>query len=83
MCLSIPARVISVDGDIAKATVGNTIIEVGLHLVDDVKINDYVLVHTGYALQKISEEEAKETLEMIKELDEYNEISEQEKGDLT
>lgn len=73
MCLSIPAKVISVNGNMAKASVGGTIINAGLHLVENVKEGDYVLIHTGYALEKISEEEAMETLKLIRELDEFNE----------
>ncbi len=73
MCLSIPAKVISVDGNMAKASVGGTIINAGLHLVENVKEGDYILIHTGYALEKISEEEAMETLKLIKELDEFDE----------
>ena len=78
MCLSIPAKVLSVDGNIAKASIGGTIIEAGLHLIDDVKPGEYILIHTGYALQKISEEEAMETLKMIKELEEFNDLPDQE-----
>jgi len=69
MCLSIPAKIKEINGEMAKATIGKNTIEIGLHMVDDVEIGDYVLVHTGYALQKISKEEALETLKMIKELD--------------
>jgi hydrogenase expression/formation protein HypC len=72
MCLSIPAKIISVEGETAKASVGGAIIKVGLHMVDNVKAGDYVLVHTGFALQKISDREAKETLKLIKELDDIN-----------
>ncbi len=72
MCLSIPAKIISVEGETATASVGGAIINVGLHMVDDVKAGDYVLVHTGFALQKISDEEARETLKLIKELDDIN-----------
>jgi hydrogenase expression/formation protein HypC len=68
MCLSIPGKVIEVDGNMAKVSVGGSIVNVGLHLVDNVRVGDYVLVHTGFALQKISEEEALETLRLIKEL---------------
>jgi hydrogenase expression/formation protein HypC len=68
MCLSIPGKVIEVDGNMAKVSVGGSIVNVGLHLVEDVRVGDYVLVHTGFALQKISEEEALETLKLIKEL---------------
>lgn len=76
MCLSIPAKVISINGNMAKASIGGTIINAGLHLIDDVKEGDYILIHTGYALEKISEEEAQETLRLIKELDEFNETQE-------
>lgn len=72
MCLSIPAKILEIDGDKAKVSIGGTIVEAGLHLVEDVSIGDYVLVHTGFAIQKISEEEAKETLELFKEFEELN-----------
>jgi len=72
MCLSIPAKVISIEGDTAKASVGGTIIKAGLHMTDDVKVGDYVLIHTGFALQKISEKEAQETLALIKEIEDAN-----------
>jgi hydrogenase expression/formation protein HypC len=68
MCLSIPARILSVEGNVAKASVGGAIVNTSLHLVDDVKPGDYVLIHTGFALQKISEEEALETIRLIEDL---------------
>jgi hydrogenase expression/formation protein HypC len=69
MCLSIPAKILSVNGLTAKASVGGAIVEANLHLLDNVQPGDYVLIHTGFALQKISEEEALETIRIIKELD--------------
>ncbi len=69
MCLSIPAKIISIEGKTARASVGGTIINVGLHMIDDIKVGDYVLVHTGFALQKISDVEAQETLKLIKEME--------------
>jgi hydrogenase expression/formation protein HypC len=69
MCLSIPAKIISVEGLTAKASVGGAIVNTSLHLVDDVKPGDYVLIHTGFALQKISEEEALETIRLIREIE--------------
>jgi hydrogenase expression/formation protein HypC len=68
MCLSIPGKVIEINGNVAKASVGGTMVNAGLHMVDDVRVGDYILIHTGFALQKISEEEALETLKLIKEL---------------
>ena len=69
MCLSIPAKILSVNGTTAKASVGGAIVNTSLHLVDDVKPGDYVLIHTGFALQKISEAEALETIRIIRELE--------------
>ncbi len=68
MCLGIPGKVIEIDGIMAKASFGGSVVNIGLHMVEDVRVGDYVLVHTGFALQKISEEEALETLKLIKEM---------------
>ena len=68
MCLGIPGKVIEIDGIMARASVGGSIVNVGLHMIEDVRVGDYVLIHTGFALQKISEEEALETLKLIREL---------------
>ena len=67
MCLAIPAKVIEINGETGKASIGGTTVNIGLQMVENIRIGDYVLVHTGFALQKISEEEALETLEIIKE----------------
>jgi hydrogenase expression/formation protein HypC len=69
MCLSVPAKILSVEGNTAKASVGGAIVDTSLHLVDDVQPGDYVLIHTGFALQKISEEEALETIRLIREIE--------------
>ena len=69
MCLAIPARVISIDdeSDTATVSLGEIEKQISLALVSDVAINDYVLVHVGYALNKISIEEAEKTLAMFAE----------------
>jgi len=69
MCLAIPARVNAIDPetDMARVAVGEIEKEVSLALVEDVAIGDYVLVHVGYALNKISVEEAEKTLAMFAE----------------
>jgi hydrogenase expression/formation protein HypC len=68
MCLSIPSKVISINGNKAMVSVGGTEYEASLQLLEDVKIDDYVLLHTGFAIQKISEEDAQETLKLLREL---------------
>lgn len=69
MCLAVPAKVIHIDADTQLATVSLGEIEkqVSLALLDHVDVSDYVLVHVGYALHKISEEEAEKTLAMFTE----------------
>ncbi len=68
MCLSIPARIISVNGNMAEVSAGGTIFKAGLHMLENAKVGDYILLHAGFAIQKISESEAAETLELIKEM---------------
>ncbi|HHM04301.1 MAG TPA: HypC/HybG/HupF family hydrogenase formation chaperone [Gammaproteobacteria bacterium] len=67
MCLAIPAEVIETDGDNAQVSLGGVKKEVSLALVEDVAIGDYVLIHVGYALNKIDPEEARKTLELFAE----------------
>lgn len=69
MCLALPARVTRIDagGDTATVELGGVGREVSLALVDDVDVGDYVLIHVGYALNKVSEEEAVRTLELFAE----------------
>lgn len=75
MCLSIPAKIVSIEGEKAKVSLGGAEYNAALDLVEDVKVGDYVLLHSGFALQKIDEEEAKETIRLL------NEIIEKEKGE--
>ena len=72
MCLSVPAKVISIKEDMAEVSIGGTIYNAGLQLVEDVNIGDYVLLHTGFAIQKISEEDAEETMKLLREIAEYD-----------
>ncbi|MBA7544234.1 hypothetical protein ES705_36586 [subsurface metagenome] len=72
MCLSVPAKIIEINGEMARVAVGETIINASLQMLDDVKIGDYVLLHTGFALQKISAADAAETLALFEELEEIN-----------
>ncbi len=69
MCLSLPARVIAIDGDMAEVSVGGAVFRAGLQMVDDVTVGDYVLLHAGFAIEKLKEEDALETLRLLKEMD--------------
>ena len=72
MCLGIPAKILKIDGDFADANINGATIRIGLQLMDDISPGDYVLVHTGYALEKLSEEEAMETLDTLRQLEEFD-----------
>ncbi|MCU7944428.1 MAG: HypC/HybG/HupF family hydrogenase formation chaperone [Candidatus Thiodiazotropha sp. (ex Cardiolucina cf. quadrata)] len=67
MCLAIPAKVVAIDeqGENATVVLGEVKKEVSLALVDDVSVNDFVLIHVGYALNKVCEEEAEKTLRLF------------------
>lgn len=69
MCLALPAKVITVDeqADMATVALGEVKIEVSLALVEDVRVDDFVLIHVGYALNKVSAEEAERTLRLFAE----------------
>lgn len=69
MCLAIPAQILSVDAgsDMATVALGAVKKEVSLALVQDVQVGDFVLIHVGYALNKLSSEEAERTLRLFAE----------------
>jgi hydrogenase expression/formation protein HypC len=68
MCLSIPAKVVDINENIAEVSVGGTIFKAGLQLVENVGVGDWVLLHTGFAIQKLDESEALEKLKILKEI---------------
>jgi len=68
LCLAIPAKVLEVNGDVAKGDFGQGVaLEVNVMLVD-AKVGEYVLVHAGYAIEKLDQEAAEESLKMWREL---------------
>ncbi len=76
MCLAIPARVVELVDEanhIAKVEVGGVRRNVNLGLLADISIQpgDYVLIHVGFAMSKIDEREAAETLRLLRELGDY------------
>jgi hydrogenase expression/formation protein HypC len=75
MCLAIPARVEEMTGaDTAIVNLGGVRKEISLALVEDVAVGDYVIVHVGYALQKLDPEEAERTLLMFAEMGDLDEL---------
>lgn len=68
MCLSIPAEILSIDGQMAQVSIGGAIAEASLQLIEDPKVGEFVLLHTGFAIEKISPEEAEENMRYLREL---------------
>ncbi len=68
MCLAIPALIKSIDGHQAALDIDGVTRQVSLQLTPEAKIGDYVLLHTGYAINVIDEDEAQETLKLLKEM---------------
>jgi hydrogenase expression/formation protein HypC len=68
MCLAVPARIMSIDGEEAVLDYGGVKRKANISMLNDVKVGDYVLVHVGYAISKMDEEEALETLKLWDEM---------------
>jgi hydrogenase expression/formation protein HypC len=70
MCLAIPALIKSINGQQAVADIEGVTREISLQLTPEAKVGDYVLLHTGYAINIIDADEAAETLKLLKEMSE-------------
>ncbi len=68
MCLAIPAKIVKINDGMAVIDMEGTRKEVSLLLLEDPKIGDYVIVHAGFAIHKIDEAEAMESLKVLREM---------------
>jgi hydrogenase expression/formation protein HypC len=68
MCLSVPGKVVEIQNNMAKVEVGGVLREVSMDVCPDAAVGDYVLIHTGFAIQKLDEKEALETLELLRKM---------------
>ena len=72
MCLAVPTRVEELlDENRAVVELGGVKREIGLDLLEDVQVGDYVIVHVGYALEKLDPEEARQTLELFARMEDH------------
>lgn len=76
MCLAIPGRIVELtdeENQIAKVEVGGVRRNINLGLLSDIEVKpgDYVLIHVGFAMSKVDEHEAAETLRLLHELGSY------------
>jgi len=68
MCLAVPAQILEITGDKAIVDFGGVKREIMVNLLEKVKVGDYVIVHTGFAIETLNEQEALETLRLWKEI---------------
>lgn len=68
MCLAVPAKITAIDGEEAVLDYGGVTRKANISMLSEVNIGDYVLVHVGYAISKMDEEEALETLKLWDEM---------------
>ncbi len=72
MCLAIPARVTAINGFQAEVEIDGLTREISIQLTPEAKVDDYVLLHTGYAINVIDPSEAEETLKLLREISEIH-----------
>ena len=68
MCMAIPIKLIEKRGDIGVVELDGLRREIGLQLLDEVEVNDYVIVHAGFAIERLDEQAAQETLEIFRQM---------------
>ncbi|MCI6284762.1 HypC/HybG/HupF family hydrogenase formation chaperone [Selenomonas sp.] len=69
MCLAVPAKIIEIKDLLAKVELSGVTKDVSLMLLPEAQVGDYVLVHAGFAMQKVDEKEAEETYALLNEMD--------------
>ncbi len=73
MCLAVPGKIVSIDHEsnpkMAKINFGGVLKDVCLEFVPEAKVNDYAVVHVGFALSIVDEKEAEETLKIFEEME--------------
>jgi hydrogenase expression/formation protein HypC len=80
MCLAVPGKVISIDESnpelrMAKVNFGGINKNICIQWVPDVKVGEYILAHVGFALNKVDEKDAEETIKILREMGDLDEIS--------
>jgi hydrogenase expression/formation protein HypC len=68
MCLGVPAKILEISDGTAVVELGGVRREISVMLIDDASVGSWVIVHAGFAIEKLSEEEAAETLALFREI---------------
>jgi hydrogenase expression/formation protein HypC len=77
MCVAIPAKIVKIENGMGIVDMEGTRMEVSLLLQEDAMVGDYVIVHAGFAIQKVDEEAAKESIRVLREI--VSELDDKEK----
>ncbi len=68
MCLAVPGKILEIKENMARVEVGGFLREISLDLCPEVSVGEYVLIHAGFAIEKVDEEDAKETLALLQKM---------------
>jgi len=68
MCLGIPMKILKINGNFAQVESGRLIRTANIQMLKRLKVGDYIIMHAGFAIQKVDEKRAKETLKIINEI---------------
>jgi len=68
MCVAIPMKIVEINGNVAVCEYENIKRTARIDLIPDIQVGDYIIIHTGFAIQKIDIKDAEETLKLFKEL---------------
>ena len=74
MCLGVPAKILETNEGAAVVELGGVRLEISVMLIDDISVGEWVIVHAGFAIEKLSEEEAEQTLALFREIADATEI---------
>lgn len=80
MCLAVPARIVELEADNAVVDAMGNRFEAKTTLLEDAKIGELVLVHAGFAISKVDEQEARKTWELLEQLDSFSETPDKLSG---
>ena len=72
MCLAVPLKIISIKGKMGMGELGGVKRKISLMLLDKVRVGDYVLLHAGFAINKLETKEAEELLQLLREISEVS-----------
>ncbi len=70
MCLAVPARIVEIDGHRARVEISGVVRDASLMMLPEAQIGDYVIMHAGFAIQRLDEDEALATLDLFAQMEE-------------